>query len=143
MSRHGWRWFDLGRDGSLRSVNGIIWPPNEPLAARCEFGKSDHPVAAVPDLECGCGCWAFYDPEDAWSLQAGWGYFANAKVFGIIEAWGGIVEHEHGFRAQYAEVRAVYIQRGWLHACYSDVIRYPNPEQLLRVWDIGTQEALY
>src|SRR5215831_1336759 len=35
MSVYGWRWWDIGKDGSLRSVNGDLWPPNDPVHAEC------------------------------------------------------------------------------------------------------------
>lgn len=55
MSVYGWRWWDIGRDGSLQSVNGDLWPPNDPLKAECMasgyMGFNDHHqhVIVMPD----------------------------------------------------------------------------------------------
>jgi hypothetical protein len=46
VSVYGWRWWDIARDGSLQSVNGDLWPPNDPVLAECKlinaFGHDLH-----------------------------------------------------------------------------------------------------
>jgi hypothetical protein len=179
MSKIGWRWWDLGKDGSLQSVNHVLWPPNEPLQAECGFTglpspylRSGHKrtlvdvrtgertdvstggladglahgmmltrdirveVEPVPAYNCGCGYWAFWDPELASGLPKVSMYHRMTKVFGCIEAWGNIVEHELGFRAEWCIPRAVYVVRGRLHDAY-EVDRYRNIEDMIKVWDDG------
>lgn len=90
----------------------------------------------VPGIGCTCGFWAYYDPEQAFVLPRTHGhtYLKSAKVFGVIEAWGGIAWMELGFRCEYAAVRAVIVQRGKLHKAY-EVQRYKNLEDIMRDWD--------
>lgn len=138
MSRFGWRWWDTAPDGSLQSVNRDLWPPNDPMEAIClPAARNDpHPDEKPPAFDCRCGIWAFWDPEIASGLPYAESYFRNCKVFGVIEAWGDLVEHDYGFRAEFAIVRAVCVLRGRLHAAY-EVPRYPNIDKMLQTWDVN------
>ncbi len=138
MSAFGFRWWNLGRDGSLRSAafSDEVWPPNEELHAECRAASKAHSSLTVPELSCGCGYWGFWNAEDA-AVLPHIGYFQQAKAFGVIEAWGGIVEHEFGFRAEYVVLRAITVLRGHLHAAYSDVARYRQIDKMLQTWDVG------
>lgn len=139
MSIYGWRWWDINRDGSLRSVNNIIWPPNETFEAECLYDGINHPYGqTLPAYDCTCGVWAFHDAEIAAGLP-GVGFFRTAKVFGVIEAWGGIIHHQRGFRAEYADIRGLCVLRGVLHPCY-EVPRYRNVKELCAVWDVEPLE---
>lgn len=164
MSRIGWRWWDLEKDGALRSVNGEIWPPNEAIHAECiwheknlaasmkrfardnDLGKHSKVVHGkvvndpVPAYNCSCGIWAYYDPEIASGLPHVSGYLARTRVFGAIEAWGGIVEHELGFRCEWAIPRGVWVIRGHLHPAY-EVTRFKNLDELTKVWDYEDQHG--
>lgn len=140
MSIHGWRWWDIGKDGSLLSVNNLVWPPDEELKAECEFGNAgSHPAITVPDFDCHCGFWAFWDPEIASGLPHLTSYFRTTKAFGLIEGWGGIVEHENGFRCQYAVPRAIVVFRGRLHPAYTQIARYRRIDDMLQTWDVNDQ----
>lgn len=135
LSVFGWRWWNLAKDTSLQSVNNDLWPPNDPLRAECKYGNAGSHADPAPSYDCHCGLWAFSDPEIASALPSV-GYFRVVKVFGIIEAWGNIVWHENGFRAEWAIPRAVVVLRGRLHPAY-EVDRYPSIEKMLKVWDLG------
>jgi hypothetical protein len=72
--------------------------------AECRHGHR------IPGYKCGCGIWAFFDPELmakelSTSSMQGEPY---DYVSGIIGAGGDIVEHELGFRAQYAKVFGIF-----------------------------------
>lgn len=140
----GWRWWDINKKGMATSVNGIIWPPGDALDAEHVkiFGTCRGPEIgqSVPADNCTCGIWSFYDPIQASALPKN-GYFTQAVMFGMIEAWGTIVEHEFGFRAEHAIIRAVVQLPGrthGLHRAYHDVARYASIDDLLSVWDPGT-----
>lgn len=153
MSTFGWRWWDLSSTGSLQSVNHVLWEPNEPIRASCmrhgvlsEEGWSQKKQGSaslagkahdlgVPWEDCTCGTWAFYDPELAEGLPHQGGYFKTCKVFGVVEAWGGIVWHEWGFRAEWITIRGVCVMRGRLHPAY-EMPRYRTVDELCNVWDV-------
>lgn len=141
MSAFGWRWWDLAKDGSLQSVNRDLWPPNEALKAECLFHSiagGRHPGEKVPAFDCHCGFWAFSDPELASGLPAN-GFARATKVFGVIEAWGQIIEHDLGFRAEFAIPRAVVVLRGRLHPVY-EMQRFSSIPKMLETWDFDDPE---
>ena len=68
------------------------WPTDGDRPAKC-FAVRGH---EAPHRDCRCGYAAYYAlPEDP-ELPA------RQAVWGIVVAWGRIVECERGFRAQYA-----------------------------------------
>jgi hypothetical protein len=78
---------------------GVEWKE-----AECRVGHR------IPGDNCACGIWAFFDPQTmAKELsplsRPGEPY---EYVSGIIGAGGDIVEHELGFRAQYAKVLGIF-----------------------------------
>ena len=92
-----WRAWGLSgsRDGSevlLLPVAGAQkpWPIAEPARATC---RRHH--RRVPDLECRCGLHAM---RVANALRR----TRDPAVIGTVALWGRIVEHEHGFRAEWA-----------------------------------------
>jgi len=69
----------------------------------------------IPGDECMCGIWAFFDVETmerefgpVFTTGMAWTGEHYEHVSGIIGAGGDIVEHELGFRAQYAKVLAIF-----------------------------------
>ncbi len=68
------------------------WPVGEDRVAKC-FAVRGH---EAPHRDCNCGYAAYYDLPEEPDLPA-----AQA-VWGVVVAWGRIVECERGFRAQYA-----------------------------------------
>jgi hypothetical protein len=65
----------------------------------------------IPGDDCACGIWAFFDYQtmarELGPVRGGPGEPYD-YVAGIIGAGGDIVEHELGFRAQYAKVLAIF-----------------------------------
>jgi hypothetical protein len=91
----GWLW-SLAMTDCWRK--GVEWKE-----AECRLGHR------IPDEDCACGIWAFFDPE----LMRAHFTLPTAPepwehVVGIIVADGDIVIHEKGFRAQYAKVAAIF-----------------------------------
>src|SRR5208283_4983697 len=94
-----WTWGTLG----LKSLCGERWKPSQSLAARCRastiVGRADvvHDVRDIPEANCTCGIYA------AKTLH----YFRSAGyerygIHGEVYLWGKVVEHELGYRAQFA-----------------------------------------
>jgi hypothetical protein len=61
----------------------------------------EHDTTDVPYPPCTCGLWAYNTLERNGMRPTG-----SNEVKGAIVAWGRIVEHEYGFRSQYAQVIA-------------------------------------
>jgi hypothetical protein len=86
-----WRWDETG----LKSVNSIPWQPGIALAAKC-VQPSTH---ESPQGDCRCGVYAAktfghlrrmrYTESERW-------------IRGEVFLWGRMVEHEEGWRAQFA-----------------------------------------
>ena len=102
------RWTHLP-DGSLPLASVTqphIWTPT--LSARCTPPESwsfrcPPPEVAdghtSPSIQCTCGIYAWYAPDDAGML--------SARVFGVVQASGLVLMGDSGFRAQRARIVAV------------------------------------
>jgi hypothetical protein len=103
------RWMRVA-DGSLPLASvtqpQVIWTPT--LSARCippdswAFRCPPPEVAAghtSPSIQCSCGIYAWYDPDDAGML--------SARVFGVVQASGLVLMGDRGFRAQRSRIVAV------------------------------------
>jgi hypothetical protein len=93
----GFRQWTLEADG-LRGAYGAWWTRPEARGA-CMVG----PGVPHTDVRCGeCGIYA-YSSMGALRLPEG----RETAVVGLVELSGRVVEHEHGYRAERAEVMAV------------------------------------
>lgn len=88
----GWRiWRVRSPDTLLVSYSADrIWLPGEPM----EGTPSDYN---------GAGVWAFKDADRA---AAKCGELSQAAL-GSVRLWGEVIEHQDGYRAQFAEVRSI------------------------------------
>jgi hypothetical protein len=96
-----WQWDRAG----LRSLNGETWQHGEPLEARCRLSEFVHwrrhranlrPHDA-PHLSCTCGIYASKSLEHF--RRPG---YQRSLIYGQVLLWGTIVEHQRGWRSQYA-----------------------------------------
>src|SRR5437899_1415319 len=100
----GWRGWTLGDDGYLRSLsyNHFAWPKRE--AADCNI---------TPYQESNCqiehtgGIHAYKLRESF--LADRW----TCNVVGEVWLWGQVIEHEHGWRAQYAYPKSFQVRPGF------------------------------
>ena len=93
----------------LMSLSSNAWMhPGEPTAAVCtahaystmldyETWKARHAEGA-PSADCTCGWYAVKDR----SCLSSDGGPKRTIVGGVVALWGRVIEHEHGYRAQYA-----------------------------------------
>lgn len=93
-----WRAWTLSgrRDGSevrLRPIAGSSkpWPPLRPAQATCTRPRR-HPA---PDLRCTCGLYATRTPDLLRRTR-------DPAVVGTVALWGRVIEHESGYRGEYA-----------------------------------------
>jgi len=94
-----WRWDAAG----LSSLNDKRWPPRYPLAARCGAGNA-HEAHQVPQPECTCGVYAAKSREHLRSMG-----YERYGICGQVHLWGKVVEHERGFRAQFAYPKSLVL----------------------------------
>jgi hypothetical protein len=97
-----WHWDAAG----LKSLNGIHWLPGKPLSAACGIalsrtiaGRAEHGYVTheAPHEDCTCGV---YSAKSLDHLRT-FGYMQYG-IYGEVWLWGTVVEHEAGWRAQYA-----------------------------------------
>lgn len=104
-----WRWDAAG----LKSLNGELWFPRQPLSAVCRaaarnsisgLARPAHDAAELPSLKCTCGVYAAKNSEHI--HKCGYGKFA---VHGEVYLWGRVVEHERGWRAEFAYPKSMFL----------------------------------
>lgn len=95
---HGWRTWGLaghrdGHDVRLLPTAGTRrpWPARRPVRAECGR-RRNHPV---PGPDCTCGIHATRLPDLLRRTR-------EPAVLGRVALWGRVVEHVHGYRAEYA-----------------------------------------
>jgi hypothetical protein len=67
------------------------------------------PVQGDPHLE-GTGVHAFKSLDEAFAYAdkvRGWIFPSGNVVVGHVALWGDVIEHEHGYRAQYGSVHNI------------------------------------
>ncbi len=98
-----WRtWALTGRrDGTdllLRPVAGRSrpWRPMEAAQAACKQAR----LHAAPNIDCSCGLHATHGADILRRTR-------TPAVLGRVALWGRVIEHEHGFRAEFAYPQTV------------------------------------
>lgn len=117
----GYRAFGVFRNGLLvGQAHTEPWPPYQPFVARCGdagYGFSHHILdgafIAPPVQQCTCGIYALKNRAEAklrmlssdLSLQRFGPHGSPNPEFscwGSVSLWGRVIEHERGYRAEYA-----------------------------------------
>lgn len=87
---------DLGDEGRLAEL-------------RREIAEAENGGHLVPHQGCGCGLYAFYDRDSCG--EYGDGRAKESGVRGVVSAWGKVIRHEYGFRAEYMRLEAIILER--------------------------------
>jgi hypothetical protein len=104
-----WQWVATG----LKSLNGEPWSPGKPLAAACRasnrrttLGRAEtaHDANDAPREKCTCGVYASKSLEHLHTTG-----YERYGICGGVNLWGTVVEHEQGFRAQFAYPKNLYL----------------------------------
>lgn len=99
----GWRLGELtahrawiiSPEGWLQSLTaGTIWAPGEPMDGKVS-SKAEH-----------CGIYCYKKARDMLKNHHASSY-CQSIVYGIVHIWGDIIEHELGYRAEYAKIIAL------------------------------------
>ena len=96
----GWRSWHAVQPGYL-FTNATVWVPGERTEARC-LG-SGYDTHNAPEPECVCGIYATRTAAQLNQLD-----YAQ-RLFGEVWLWGRVVEHEDGYRAQYAYPKSLFL----------------------------------
>ena len=83
---------------------GTRWEPRKPLEARCPSGEHD-----APRGECSCGIYS----HKSWASALDQAQYVAGAVIGEVRLWGRVIEHEHGYRAQFARPTALWLPVGY------------------------------
>jgi len=104
-----WKWEKTG----LKSLCGERWKPSQLLAARCRASAvvgtiacrvEGHDSHDAPQAKCTCGVYASKSLEQL--LTTG---YAKCGIHGEVYLWGTVVEHELGWRAQFAYPKTLFL----------------------------------
>jgi hypothetical protein len=115
-----WQWDAAG----LKSLNGELWVPRHPLSAVCRadrsgsiagLSKATH-VGELPSLKCTCGVYAAKSREHL--NRCGYSKFA---VRGEVFMWGRVVEHQRGWRAQFAYPKSLFLMPATIPFSLSEI----------------------
>ena len=87
-----WQWDATG----LKSLNGIAWHPGEAFTAECKTQGCHE----VPRADCTCGIYASKSLDHLRRIG-----YTEDRIHGEVCLWGTVVEHEGGWRAQFAYPR--------------------------------------
>lgn len=71
--------------------DNILWPHSRTFVASCYFPYTSSHIHDVPDIHCQCGIYANKEDISTWGATTG-----------SVALWGNVIEHELGYRAQYA-----------------------------------------
>lgn len=93
----GWRTWRLrgSRDGSRVRLLPVVgdqrpWPPLRPARAACRRRRHGR----IPGATCSCGLYATHGPDLLRRTR-------DPAVVGTVALWGRVLEHEHGYRAEW------------------------------------------
>lgn len=96
-------------DSGLRSLSGESWHTGQALAAGCSVRSARH---QAPHEDCACGIYAAKSLEQL--RKIGYlgladlsGISGEAYLYGEVYLWGTVIEHELGWRAQFASPKSL------------------------------------
>lgn len=146
MSTVGFRRWRVSAAGELVGL-GVphVWTPGRQVA-RCRgldgagLGSCAPfrvwPAHPVPSLRSRCGIWAHKAPIRP--CRCGDPASELHGVVGVVRLWGRYVEHETGWRAQYAELAALVDGAGRVSPDYA-APRYPDLDSMYGEWSTGEE----
>ena len=160
----GWRQWNFMYPHFLANLgNDTIYVPREKIEAHCEqystVGTSvlpkDHSEQQAPHLNCMCGIYAYKEKprllreiRNKMTIPAI--YSGRRLVYGEINLWGKVIEHEDGYRAQFGYPKRLWCTpaieplAGWIGHVYGvpcEVLPSGDDEEIKSPWSINTRTA--
>lgn len=167
-----YRAFDVYPNGLLvGQAHAEPWPPYAPFVARCGFvhpdGFAQHLDEAgafleAPVFKCDCGIhalkshealidrrdkdWAAHQNRFSFSFGGMFEHYRpNDRAWGTVKLWGRIIEHQEGYRAQFAypaslecDDEAIAVRIATLYGVPCGYVAKPKPEKAFD-WYAGVQ----
>ena len=86
------------------------WPPREAFQATCNNCQEDVPGGHVgcPCKDCECGIWGFKSLDILMSKISDYEFDRNTICIGVCDLWGHYIEHQDGWRAEFAYPRELW-----------------------------------
>lgn len=96
-------------------ATNVIWEPNKRMECGCR--NSSREWHKSPSSDCSCGLYAVKELDSNLTIP----FLLNLSrhIFGEVYLWGKIIEHDLGYRAQYAYPKRLFLNE------------YQSPENLL------------
>jgi len=105
MGIRGW-YIHRGPEFSLYSlITRQSWNIPE-VEARCVRYRHDD---ISPSDNCSCGIYTYKIDENARNILCELLAIKTIDTIGIVYQWGKVIEHEKGYRSQYAKIKKLYI----------------------------------
>lgn len=110
----GWRrWKVDVADGLLLSVwKQILWPPGEPMRARCVttglVQVAGRECKSAPQKACACGIYALKNLDSIGDVNVSYPHISDGilptqlDVYGRVSLWGRVILAERGYRGELA-----------------------------------------
>lgn len=94
----------------------VFWPIKKPMKAMCwKLGPYPNDPARIdirphdaPEYSCECGMWAFKTKHALLDALESHQY-GPLPVLGLVHLWGRVIETDHGFRAEKAYPKELWI----------------------------------
>jgi hypothetical protein len=90
----GWRIWRIKRGYLISFSLETAWPPDEPMTGK-------------PNDYNNAGIWAFKDKARALNKFASDTGRSQSWAFGSVRLWGEVIEHDLGWRAEFARVASI------------------------------------
>jgi hypothetical protein len=126
----------VDRLAALNPLARALWPPDSDVVAVCRRTATEWASESVcppgahqaPSLDSACGLYAW--KTNPWPQVAPGALF----VYGVVELWGTVIEHDLAWRGQIARPVAL-LDHPSLDPAYR-CARYASWEDLVRDWSI-------
>ncbi len=121
-----WRFFRVDsfwRRYYLKSMTARFDWLEKVETAKCvvHLRERNHDDSETPMVRCSCGFWGYdslkflcghhylpwQDPNP--NLDRYMDPMTGSNAFGMVKIWGNVVQHEHGYRSQYAQIAHVWV----------------------------------
>lgn len=113
-----WRW-DAWE--GLKSLNGEVWLPGRAVTAKCRRIPENH---ECPSDCCSCGVYAAKNYEHLEKIGLSRMASLDFVLHGEVWLWGRVVEHQLGYRAQFAYPKTFVLPPNIAPSCLESLTGY-------------------